>query len=141
METDFEEETQAEEATEQPKPKAADENGIPYCEDHHVRMVPASGGGRGAKVAFYKCPVKGCECRAKRIKTRRESSIPKDPMVCRTCGKGKEVMVRNKRMSTATYTVLECPKCGRKSAPMPRPEYVNVATRRSQPRIADVGDR
>lgn len=147
--TDFDDDMEPNEgvkAQEPPKPQAPakDENGVPYCLKHHVRMKQTSGGKRGAPAAYYSCPVDGCEETAKRIKTTRESSIPSEPHKCPRCSRGKSVVVleRSKRRSTGFYSILECPECGYASSPMPRPEFVAAQVRRTnREQIADLGER
>lgn len=103
-----------------------DESGTPYCVNHHVRMKQMSGGKKGSAVAYFGCPVDGCEEKAKRIKSAK-SVIPSEPHLCPRCtgpdGK-RPVMQRNARLSSAFYTILECGCCSHKSSPMPRPEFV-----------------
>ena len=45
------------------------ETGTPYCAKHHCKMERVSGGNAGSKVDYHKCPVDGCEERAKRVKS------------------------------------------------------------------------
>ena len=119
-----------------------DESGTPYCIRHHCRMKQTSGGGRGTKAAYFACPVKGCDEKAKRVKTNKESSIPNGPQCCPRCSKGKKrvVLERNKKISSTFYTVLQCPDCGFRSQPMPRPEFIAQQNRRP-PVVADIGSR
>lgn len=122
-----------------------DQDGVPYCVRHHCRMKHASSGRKGSKVAYYKCPVKGCDETAKRIKTGREQSIPTEPRCCGRCVDGKGdpvVMERDDRLSKPFYSILRCPACQAKTEPLPRPEFVashGVARRRQH--VPDVGDR
>lgn len=121
-----------------------DENGIPYCLKHHCKMKQSSGGKRGAKAAYYSCPVKGCDEKGKRIKTATESSIPSEPQSCPRCSQGKKLVVleRHPKHSSPFYTILACPNCGHKSQPMPRPEFVAAQQReRRRGAFAGVGDR
>lgn len=121
-----------------------DEDGVPYCLNHHVRMKQTSAGKKGSAISYFGCPVDGCQERAKRIKTRNESSIPTEPACCPRCSKGKEkvVLERVKRLSTGFYTILGCTVCNYKSSPMPRPEYVASQQRqKSREHVADIGDR
>lgn len=99
------------------------EDGTPYCALHHCKMKQTSGGKAGSPVAYFKCPVDGCEEKGKKVKTSK-SVIPSEPHTCSRCG-GVPVMSRDPKLSRATYTILRCPECGHKSAPMPRPEFVH----------------
>ena len=132
LETDFKGEVTEQEKTElAPVNEESDEetsavdkteNGTPYCVKHHCKMVQASGGKAGSPVAYFKCPVKGCKETGKRVKQSR-SVIPSEPHTCPRCEK-HPVMERDAALSTAMYSILKCPTCGHKSAPMPRPEFV-----------------
>lgn len=121
-----------------------DENGVPYCAKHHCRMKLMSGGKKGAKAAYYACPVSACEERGKRIKTTRESSIPADPQCCPHCKdeKGKPIVLeRSYRLSRPFYTILVCSRCQFKSQPMPRPEFVASEHRFRRQPVPDIGAR
>ena len=100
------------------------EDGVPYCAKHHCRMKQTSGGPKGSLVAYYKCPVDGCEEKGKRVKAK-ASLIPAEPLKCHRCASlsPEPVMERDERASSPMYTVLKCPVCGPKSGPMPRPEF------------------
>jgi hypothetical protein len=120
-----------------------DEDGIPYCVKHHCRMKQTSGGKKGSSVAYYACPVNGCEEKAKRIKTSKPI-IPNEPHLCPRCTKvsPRPIMERDAARSNAMYTILKCPCCGYKSAPMPRPEFVqNHAEARKRIPEPDIGAR
>jgi hypothetical protein len=120
-----------------------DEAGIPYCAKHYCRMRQTSGGKAGSPVSYFKCPVEGCEEKAKRVKSPR-SVIPSEPLTCPRCAglKPVPVMARADKISTAMYTILQCPTCGHKSAPLPRPEFAaNHARSRGQVPVEDLGAR
>ena len=67
--TDFDDELeeQTRPAAQESTPVAKDEDGVPYCAKHHCRMKMSSGGKAGSPVAYYKCPVDGCEEKGKRM--------------------------------------------------------------------------
>lgn len=115
--TDFEDEASVDATPE----ALVDEDGTPYCVAHHCRMKQTTGGKAGSTVAHYACPVKDCKCTSKKVKA--SKSIPREPHKCPRCPE-HPVMERNAKLSRATYTILECPACGHKSAPMARPEFV-----------------
>lgn len=120
-----------------------DEAGIPYCVKHHCRMKQVSGGKKGSSVAYYKCPVDGCEEKAKRIKWKK-AIVPTEPHLCPRCVNvsPRPIMARDPKLSTGFYTILKCPCCGHKSAPMPRPEFVaSHAASRGQVQEEDLGAR
>lgn len=144
--TDFDDEL-LEEVTESPTaelPAAGkDEAGIPYCVKHHCRMKQTSGGKKGSSVAYYACPVDGCEEKAKRIKSTK-AVVPTDPHLCPRCVNvsPRPIMERDAKLSNGFYTLLKCPVCGHKSAPMPRPEFVaGHAASRGQVQEEDLGTR
>lgn len=120
-----------------------DEDGVPYCVKHHCRMVRVSGGKKGSPVDYYACPVSGCDEKAKRIKGAR-AVIPNDPQLCPRCHSvsPRPVMERDPKLSNMMYSILKCPCCGHKSAPMPRPEFVhNHAAARGAISEPDIGAR
>jgi hypothetical protein len=127
--TDFDDEVldQTEESTANVDPPAVgkDEEGIPYCVKHHCRMKQVSGGKKGSAIAYFACPVDGCTEKAKRIKTTK-SIVPAEPHLCPRCTSvsPRPIMERDQKLSNGFYTILKCPCCGHKSAPMPRPEFV-----------------
>lgn len=139
--TDFEDEVLQESGdTAVGSSTAKDEAGVPYCVKHHCRMKQTSGGKRGSAVAYYACPVDGCEEKEKRIKTSKPI-IPAEPHICPRCSP-KQIMNRDASLSNMMYTILRCPACGYKSAPMPRPEFVaNHAKARGQEPIENIGQR
>ena len=92
-----------------PTPAAGkDEDGVPYCVKHHCRMVQTSGGKAGSPVSYHKCPVEGCEEKAKRIKSAKPV-IPADPLLCPRCAglSPCPVMERDATASNSMYTVLK----------------------------------
>jgi hypothetical protein len=120
-----------------------DEDGIPYCVKHHCRMRQTSGGKKGSSVAYFACPVDGCNEKAKRIKIKK-AIVPTEPHLCPRCHNisPRPVMERDANYSNMMYTILKCPCCGHKSAPMPRPEFVdNHARSRKMVESEDLGAR
>jgi len=103
-----------------------DEDGVPYCVKHHCRMKQTSGGKKGSPAAYFACPVDGCTEKAKRIKTKK-AIIPSEPHLCPRCVNvsPRPIMARDDKLSNAMYSILKCPCCGYKTAPMPRPEFVH----------------
>lgn len=145
--TDFEDdivETQAESpAVDQAAAPGKDDDGIPYCVKHHCRMKQVSGGKKGSSVAYYACPVDGCQEKAKRIKWKK-AIVPLEPHLCPRCTNvsPRPIMERDAKLSNGFYTILKCPTCGHKSAPMPRPEFVaSHAAARGQVPTEDLGAR
>lgn len=101
---------------------AKDLDGIPYCVDHHCRMVRVSGGKKGAPLSYYKCPVPKCGCTAQVIRTKRESVVPSEPITCPHCStraKKKPICIRNKELSSHGGVVLQCPECGWRTNKLP----------------------
>jgi len=140
--TDFDDELeeQTRPAAQESTPVAKDEDGVPYCAKHHCRMKISSSGKAGSPVAYYKCPVEGCEEKGKRIKTA-AAKIPADPLKCAGLTP-QPVMERDATASNAMYTILKCPVCNHKSGAMPRPEFVASHERnRKQIQVADIGAR
>lgn len=111
-------------ADETPKEPAVEktEDGTPYCVKHHCQMKQTRGTTKDSSVAYFKCPVEGCDETGKRVKT--QSVIPRNPHTCPRC-KEQPVLERDTKLSKPMYTILRCPVCGHKSAPMPRPEFVS----------------
>ena len=141
LKTDFDDEIEVQDVVAPPVGK--DEDGVPYCAKHHCRMKTASGGKKGSPVTYFACPVDGCEEKAKRIKTTKPI-IPADPHPCPRCSgvSSRPIMERNQKLSNAMYTILQCPCCGHKSAPMARPEFVhNHAASRNLVTEPDLGAR
>ena len=143
--TDFDDdlEEQTRPAAQESTPVAKDEDGVPYCAKHHCRMKMSSGGKAGSPVAYYKCPVDGCEEKGKRIKAA-AAKIPAEPLKCHRCAglNPQPVMERDASSSNAMYTILKCPVCNHKSGAMPRPEFVASHERnRKQVQVADLGAR
>lgn len=103
-----------------------DEDGVPYCVKHHCRMKQTSGGKKGSAIAYFACPVPGCQEKAKRIKVTK-AVVPTEPHLCPRCHSvsPRPIMERDPKLSNAMYTILRCPCCGHKSAPMARPEFVH----------------
>ena len=141
--TDFEDDVD-EKTTPEPLPAVGkDETGVPYCAKHHCQMQQTSGGKAGSPVAYFKCPVSGCEEKGKRVKSAK-SVIPADPLKCPRCAglAQQPVMERDDKVSTLMYTILKCPCCGHKSAAMARPEFVaNHARARAAMQVEDIGAR
>lgn len=138
--TDFDDDLE-----EQARPAAApkDDDGVPYCPKHHCRMRQTSGGKAGSPVAYHKCPVEGCEEKAKRVKSARPV-IPAEPLYCPRCSgvRPQPVMERDPKVSTQMYTILKCPCCSHKSSPLPRPEFVvNHARARGVVPTEELGGR
>lgn len=143
LKTDFDDEIEPQD----PAPAPAvdkDQDGVPYCVKHHCRMKQTSGGKKGSVAAYFACPVAGCEEKAKRIKISRPI-IPNEPHACPRCASlsPRPIMERNARLSNAMYTILQCPTCGHKSAPMARPEFVqnHSAARNRMATEPDLGAR
>ena len=141
--TDFDEEID-----EQNMPEIAatgaekDGDGVPYCVKHHCRMKQYNGGKAGSPVAYFKCLADGCDERAKKIKV--VKSVPGEPLTCHRCASltPQPVMEREASVSTLMYTILKCPCCGHKSAPLPRPEFVaNHSQRRGARQVEELGAR
>lgn len=143
LRTDFEDDVDEPQSQAAAAPAAGkDSDGVPYCVKHHCRMKQTSGGKAGSPMAYFKCPVDGCEEKEKRIKSPR--SIPADPLKCPRClGLSPQpVMERDAKVSTMMYSILKCPCCGHKSAPMPRPEFVaNHSRNRGLPKVEEIGAR
>lgn len=141
--TDFDEELE-----EQTRPASVpatpkDVDGMPYCPKHHCRMRQTSGGPAGAKIAHVCCPVDGCSQKAKRVKSQR-CLLPLAPMTCQRCSglSPQPIMERSDKLSTGMYSILQCPVCGHKSAPMPLPEFVvNHQLSRGRVLVEDIGTR
>lgn len=142
LKTDFDDEL--DDAQTSPVPAVdKDEDGVPYCVKHHVRMKQTSGGKKGTAVAYFACPVDGCEEKAKRIKATK-AVVPTEPHLCPRCHNitPRPVMERENKLSNAMFTILKCPCCGYKSAPMARPEFVhNHAVARGVVNEPDLGAR
>lgn len=137
--TDFDDEA-TEENTSSIPALDIDEKGTPYCGKHHCKMVRVSGGNAGSIVDYHKCPVEGCAEKAKRVKSLK-SVIPSEPCRCHRCPT-HPIMERDNRISNGMYTILSCPGCGGKSAPMPRPEFVaNHARARGVQPADEIGAR
>lgn len=141
--TDFTED-ELEEATKPAQVNASaptlTEDGVPYCPRHHCRMKQTSGGAKGNPVAYYACPVDGCDEKGKRVKAK-PSLIPAEPLRCHRC-ETHPVMERDAMASKAHYTILKCSVCGHKSAPMPRPEFASRhEDARARPQVDDLGQR
>jgi hypothetical protein len=140
--TDFEDEVLDEQTPAEATPPEKDKDGVPYCVKHHCRMQQTSGGKAGSPVAYFKCPVDGCDEKAKRVKSVR--SVPTDAMKCSRCAglSPRPIMERDAAVSTLMYTILKCPCCGHKSSPQPRPEFVaNHARGRGVPQVEEIGAR
>lgn len=142
--TDFVDDIEEElESVDPVPPVGKDEAGIPYCVKHHCQMKQTSGGKKGSAVAYFACPVDLCDEKAKRIKTTK-SIVPAEPHLCHRCTavSPRPIMEREGKLSNAFYTILKCPTCGHKSAPMPRPEFVaSHAAARGQVQVDDIGAR
>lgn len=141
--TDFDDELEEQTRPATQEPAAKDEDGVPYCAKHHCRMKIASSGKAGSPVAYYKCPVDGCEETGKRIKAA-AAKIPAEPLKCYRCAglHPQPIMERDPKASTPMYTILKCPVCKHKSGAMPRPEFVASHERnRKQMPVSDIGAR
>lgn len=121
LQTDFEDEVEGD-ALEVPAVEKT-EDGTPYCTKHHCKMKQSSGGPKGSPIAYFKCPVETCEETGKKVRASVRSVIPSDPQTCPRC-ESKPVLERDAKLSRGAYTILRCPVCSHKSAPMPRPELV-----------------
>jgi hypothetical protein len=128
---------------------AKDLDGIPYCPQHHCRMKQSSGGKKDSAVAYYSCQVPKCDESGKRIKTRFEAVVPTAPLKCPRCTRGKRpsqivYCEKSAELSTASYTILVCPRCGWKSNALARPELaahdLALRERRSVDTV-DIGER
>ena len=123
-----------------------DNDGVPYCADHHCRMTQRSGGSGSAK--YYKCPAKGCDQTAKKIKLGHPNVVPSRPMVCPVCSKiktkdGKPVrtkkgeqiyeeshyLTRDGNLSTSAMVVLKCKRCNFTSQHHPTPAFADAHMR------------
>ncbi len=145
--SDFEdkEETKAETPKKEEATLAKDEDGVPYCVDHHCRMKQYSGRKKGSTAAHYRCPVPGCECTAKLIRTQRESVVPSSPVTCPHCSSDKSPVYckQNKDRSTAAGVVLTCPSCNWSSNMLATPELAaqHYNMRRAMQPVQGIGDR
>lgn len=122
-----------------------DNDGIPYCREHHCRMKQASGGKKGSATAYYKCPVTACEETAQKIKTTREGVVPQSPQACPRCSTPKKRVYceRDKNASTPSSVILKCPRCEWKSTAFVVPSLAaaHFASRPVRSQVANVGDR
>ena len=142
QQTDFDDEP-TESNTAPQAATAKDVDGMPYCQKHHCRMRQTSGGPAGSKVAHVCCPVEGCTEKAKRVKSQR-CVLPLAPLVCQRCAglSPQPIMERADKISTGMYTILQCPVCGNKSSPLPRPEFVlNHQRSRNIVTVEEIGKR
>lgn len=141
--TDFEDELEeTTNAHDSPAVAEKDTDGVPYCVKHHCRMQQTSGGRAGSPVSYFKCPVDSCDEKGKRIKS--VKSVPADAMACQRCRglSPQPIMERDAAVSTLMYSILKCPCCGHKTAPLPRPEFVaNHLRARSKPQVEEIGAR
>lgn len=137
LQTDFDDDT--EDAVEDAPAVETTEDGTPYCVVHHCQMKQTSGGKAGSPVAYYKCPVDGCEEKGKKVKPSK-SVIPSEPHRCPRC-ETHPVLERDAKLSKLTYSILRCPVCGHKSAPMARPEFVAGYERARGVTIETLGGR
>lgn len=139
METDFKEQVKTDVAE---QPQVKDNDGVPYCPEHHCRLKRYSGG-KGRKV-YYKCPVDGCDHRGRTIKTRVERVVPSDPVMCPRCSSdGTPVYCsRSQQFSTPAGVVLQCPRCQWKSNMLAVPSLAaqHYSHRNPQP-VEMIGDR
>ena len=124
-----------------------DVDGVPYCQQHHCRMRPYSGGKKGSNTTHYKCSVAGCDETAKMIRTSRESVVPPDPVPCPRCSTEKKPVIcsRNQKLSTAAYVILECPECTWRTNAMASPHLVaqemDARSRSTRVGSPGIGDR
>jgi DNA-directed RNA polymerase subunit RPC12/RpoP len=132
-------------AEKEPTGPAKDVDGIPYCRDHHVRMKRYSGGKKGSPTVYYKCPVKGCECKEQIINTKRDSVVPKEPVQCPHCSTPDRPVVcsKSKEHSSHGAVVLQCPECGWKSGKLAIPSLAaqHFEGRRMRVEPMGIGDR
>lgn len=119
---------------------AKDLDGIPYCRKHHCRMTQTSGGAKGSRKAYYKCPVAKCDETGVRIKTTIEGLVPKDPVECPRC---KVVCERDVKRSTPASVVLSCPECNWGSPAFASPQFAaaHMGRRSVLQHEANVGER
>lgn len=120
-----------------------DNDGVPYCQVHHCRMKQTSGGKKESVVAYYSCCVKGCDEKAKMIKTSNPGVVPPQPLCCPRC-KPDQICERDKDASTAASVILRCPRCSWKSGAMPVPQLAAAhfaARKPSREREPNIGDR
>ena len=124
---------QAGDDDEQPVVAAKDVDGVPYCKTHHCRMKRYSGGKAGSAASYYRCPVDGCKCTAKIIRTKNEAIVPVNPVICTRCSdpetKGRKkrkivVCERDEKLSSASGVVLTCPSCGWRTSKLADPDMV-----------------
>lgn len=121
-----------------------DIDGTPFCRTHHCRMERASGGKRGSRTTYYKCPVPKCGAKQQKLRESHEKLIPEKPLVCPKCSRpdDESYCERDETLSTPQYALLRCPRCQWKSSPMPLPSLVDVM--RNRPRAfakEDILDR
>lgn len=114
------------------------DEGRPYCERHNVLMVAS--GSRPA-VTLYRCPVEGCDARAKRV--RPQFKIPAQPQMCpqRICADAPAALEVVARLSTLAQLHMACPRCGF-SLKVPRPQFgPQLASQRRRALVEDLGER
>lgn len=126
------------------KKEAADNDGVPYCVDHHCRMKVSSS---AKSTRYFKCPVPKCENRGKALKLRVETVVPATPTHCPRCStkKKKVFMVRCDRVSDSIRVTLRCPECQEAGSAQAVPQLASEAAwrRAGSPKSSspDLGDR
>ena len=113
------------------------DEGRPFCERHNVLMVTYTS---KPDVTHYRCPVEGCDARAKRI--RPTIKIPATPLFCqqRTCKERGVALEVDPKFSTGAQLHMRCPNCefGLK---VPRPQFATQLARQRREAVDDLAER
>ena len=122
-----------------------DNDGIPYCRNHHCRMKQSSGGDKKNPTKYYKCPVPKCKETGQVIKTENPGVVPAKPLACARCSDPKKAVYceRDEITSSSASVILKCPSCGWKSNTMAVPLFAaaHFASRSKPSNQPSVGDR
>lgn len=108
------------------------DEGRPYCPRHNVLMRAI---GSHPDHTRYKCPVPGCDEKAKRV--RPTLKVPHQPQMCPQRSCDEVAMVVTPALSNVAQFHMECPQCGF-SLKVPRPTFAPQLDR--QRRIAAAED-